>query len=168
VAEFTDECLRVLQRQGRGSITSLEGAFFQLIKFKLVFPGSSATLVCKGVTVPKKYHRRRLSLESKDGAVVSPPGIKLIVDDIRYLSGEGTPTYGNPVSVVGLHDVQGLLQRVPLEPRVRRNLQTPNEKPTPTSAKKEKKKPCPKGTQQSGVFAAVQDTAPQGNVLIRE
>jgi hypothetical protein len=155
VAEFTDECLRTFQRQARGPITSLKGAIFQLVEFKLVFPGSSATLVCQGVTVPKQPHRQKLlSLERKDGAVVSPPtaGIKLIVDEIRYLSGEGNPTFGNPVSVARLDDVQGLLQRVPLESGVRRNLQTPNDKPTPTSAKKNSTRKEPSSQVSSELF----------------
>jgi hypothetical protein len=117
-AEFTESCISALQKLHGKQFSEFGKALFQLRGYKIVFRGSSAEL----------YHRGDTLLQQVDGRITAgtqcgndlqiskvDSHLRMVVDDMKFLSEDINHTVGSPKPVVENEGVRKLVGLVPVK-----------------------------------------------------
>ncbi|KAA8899184.1 hypothetical protein FN846DRAFT_892534 [Sphaerosporella brunnea] len=118
-AEFTKSAIAALQKQlPKKLLTAYGHATFHLLRYKLVFEGSSTVLYNEGETFAQQLVARTAAREDKNVDLSMSRArstLRLIVEDVKYTSGDANPIVGKPRSASRHQDIRTILQRIPVK-----------------------------------------------------
>lgn len=115
-AEFSESCVSAFEARGK-PLKALRGGVFQLKNYKFVLRGHDTARFDGGVTLqqPLGDQNAGISIPEKSLASALTSSVRIIIDDMVFLSGEGNPEFGEPRAVGQFKELQQLLRQLPVK-----------------------------------------------------